>query len=63
MDTTEECNLYCFFLVKVVMDDGRSERITVVENVSTTSSQHAVTEYRVLESSIHGSFLIAAFYY
>ncbi|KAJ9551992.1 hypothetical protein OSB04_016037 [Centaurea solstitialis] len=41
-------------LGKVVMDDGRSERITVVENVSTMSSQHAITEYRVLESSNHG---------
>ncbi|KAK9077194.1 hypothetical protein SSX86_005530 [Deinandra increscens subsp. villosa] len=45
-------------LGKVVMDDGRSERITVVENVSTTPSQHAITEYRVLDSSIHGLFLI-----
>ncbi|XP_076951295.1 RNA pseudouridine synthase 4, mitochondrial-like [Bidens hawaiensis] len=41
-------------LGKVVMDDRRSERITVVENVSTTASQHAITEYRVLDSSIHG---------
>ncbi|KAI3497366.1 hypothetical protein L1887_39924 [Cichorium endivia] len=41
-------------LGKVVMDDGRSERITVVENVSITPSQHAVTEYRVLDSSTHG---------
>ncbi|KAI3805037.1 hypothetical protein L1987_27035 [Smallanthus sonchifolius] len=41
-------------LGKVVMDDGRSERITVVDNVSTTASQHAITEYRVLDSSIHG---------
>lgn len=39
------------------MDDGRSERITVVENVSTTPSQHAITEYRVLDSSIHGLLL------
>ncbi|XP_023768554.1 RNA pseudouridine synthase 4, mitochondrial [Lactuca sativa] len=41
-------------LGKVVMDDGRSERITVVENVTTMQSQHAITEYRVLESSTHG---------
>ncbi|KAL4581164.1 hypothetical protein LXL04_017373 [Taraxacum kok-saghyz] len=41
-------------LGKVVMDDGRSERITVVENVTNMPSQHAVTEYRVLESSTHG---------
>ncbi|KAI7753295.1 hypothetical protein M8C21_022091 [Ambrosia artemisiifolia] len=41
-------------LGKVVMDDGKSERITVVENVSTMASQHAITEYRVLDSSIHG---------
>ncbi|KAD4179254.1 hypothetical protein E3N88_27845 [Mikania micrantha] len=41
-------------LGKVVLDDGRSERITVVENVSTMTSQFAITEYRVLDSSIHG---------
>ncbi|XP_071729954.1 RNA pseudouridine synthase 4, mitochondrial [Rutidosis leptorrhynchoides] len=41
-------------LGKVVMDDGRSERITVVENGTKMSSQHAITEYRVLDSNIHG---------
>ncbi|WCJ17770.1 hypothetical protein M5689_000163 [Euphorbia peplus] len=40
-------------LGKVVVDNGKSDRITVVENGSSTSSQHAVTQYRVIESS-HG---------
>lgn len=38
-------------LGKVVMDDGRSERITVVDNVQTVPSQHAITAYRVIDSS------------
>ncbi|KAA8545818.1 hypothetical protein F0562_020731 [Nyssa sinensis] len=41
-------------LRKVVLDNGKSERITVIDNVQTMSSQHAVTEYRVIESSSHG---------
>eukprot|EP00257_Ricinus_communis_P004928 XP_002518674.2 RNA pseudouridine synthase 4, mitochondrial [Ricinus communis] len=40
-------------LGKVVVDDGKSDRITVVENAESTSFQHAVTQYRVMESS-HG---------
>uniref|UniRef100_A0A7C9CD17 Pseudouridine synthase RsuA/RluA-like domain-containing protein n=1 Tax=Opuntia streptacantha TaxID=393608 RepID=A0A7C9CD17_OPUST len=36
-------------LTKVVLDDGKSERITVADHSS--SSQHAVTEYRVIETS------------
>lgn len=35
------------------MDNGKSDRITVVENSQNMSSQHAVTQYRVIESS-HG---------
>ncbi|KAL8027638.1 hypothetical protein ABFX02_14G109100 [Erythranthe guttata] len=41
-------------LVKVVLDNGKSERITVAENNNTLSAQHAVTEYRVIASSSRG---------
>ncbi|KAK2985839.1 hypothetical protein RJ640_018705 [Escallonia rubra] len=41
-------------LGKVVMDNGTSERITVVDNVQTSSSQLAITKYRVITSSSHG---------
>ncbi|KAI3448137.1 hypothetical protein Pfo_004802 [Paulownia fortunei] len=41
-------------LVKVVVDNGKSERITVVDNRHTLSAQHAVTEYRVIASSSRG---------
>ncbi|KAL6514602.1 hypothetical protein OROGR_020181 [Orobanche gracilis] len=45
-------------LMKVVVDNGKSERITVVDNNHTLSVQHSVTEYRVIASSSCGSFLI-----
>ncbi|KAL0376075.1 UNVERIFIED_CONTAM: RNA pseudouridine synthase 4, mitochondrial [Sesamum calycinum] len=38
----------------VVIDNGKSERITVVDNTNTLSAQHAVTEYRVIVSSPRG---------
>lgn len=41
-------------LRKVVVDDGKSERITVNDNGELVSTQHAITEYRVIESSPHG---------
>ncbi|MED6121379.1 hypothetical protein PIB30_029631 [Stylosanthes scabra] len=41
-------------LGKVVIDNGKSDRITIVDNSSLLSSQHAVTEYRVIGSSSHG---------
>lgn len=41
-------------LVKVVIDNGKSERITVADNSHTLSGQHAVTEYRVIASSPSG---------
>ncbi|KAK1291674.1 hypothetical protein QJS10_CPB17g02276 [Acorus calamus] len=41
-------------LTKVVMDNGKSDRIKIVDNVETTSSQHALTEYRVIGTSVHG---------
>lgn len=40
-------------LAKVVLDDGKSERITVADHAS-SSSQHAVTEFRVVETSTCG---------
>ncbi|KAG6761362.1 hypothetical protein POTOM_034577 [Populus tomentosa] len=40
-------------LGKVVVDNGKSDRITVVENSQNLFSQYAVTQYRVIESS-HG---------
>ncbi|XP_057516744.1 RNA pseudouridine synthase 4, mitochondrial-like [Amaranthus tricolor] len=39
-------------LTKVLLDDGRSERITIADGSS--SSQHAVTEFRVVETSAYG---------
>lgn len=41
-------------LGKVVVDDGKSERITVIDKAQTTPSQHAITEYRVLKSTSQG---------
>ncbi|QCD91929.1 ribosomal large subunit pseudouridine synthase C [Vigna unguiculata] len=41
-------------LGKVVVDNGKSDRITVVDNSASLSSQHAITEYRVLASSSQG---------
>ncbi|XP_062090286.1 RNA pseudouridine synthase 4, mitochondrial isoform X2 [Humulus lupulus] len=40
-------------LGKVVVDNGKSERITVVNNSQSLSSQHAVTKYKVIGSSSH----------
>ncbi|GMJ05588.1 hypothetical protein like AT3G19440 [Hibiscus trionum] len=41
-------------LQKVVVDDGKSDRITVFDNYKIMSSQHAITEYRVIKTSPHG---------
>lgn len=41
-------------LGKVVVDDGKSERITVIDKAQTTPSQHAITEYRVIKSTSQG---------
>ncbi|KAK7308784.1 hypothetical protein RJT34_05011 [Clitoria ternatea] len=41
-------------LGKVVVDSGKSDRITVISNSTLMSSQHAITEYRVISSSSHG---------
>ncbi|PIA27072.1 hypothetical protein AQUCO_08300042v1 [Aquilegia coerulea] len=40
-------------LGKVIVDNGKSERIMTVDDAQTMSCQHAVTEYRVIESH-HG---------
>ncbi|GKV43186.1 hypothetical protein SLEP1_g50510 [Rubroshorea leprosula] len=40
-------------LSKVVVGDGKSERITVIDNVQSVPSQHAITEYRVIKSTSH----------
>ncbi|XP_039001855.1 RNA pseudouridine synthase 4, mitochondrial [Hibiscus syriacus] len=41
-------------LRKVVVDDGKSDRITVFDNNKIMSSQNAITEYRVIKTSSHG---------
>ncbi|XP_047975856.1 RNA pseudouridine synthase 4, mitochondrial isoform X2 [Salvia hispanica] len=41
-------------LIKVVVDNGKSERITVADNSNRLSGQHAVTDYRVIASSPSG---------
>ncbi|PNX74186.1 RNA pseudourine synthase 4 mitochondrial-like, partial [Trifolium pratense] len=38
----------------VVVDNGKSDRITIVDNSTSLSPQHAITEYRVIGSSSHG---------
>ncbi|XP_010271255.1 PREDICTED: RNA pseudouridine synthase 4, mitochondrial-like isoform X2 [Nelumbo nucifera] len=40
--------------INVVLDDGKSERMTVDTNGNAISSQHAVTKYQVMKSSAHG---------
>ncbi|CAI0445415.1 unnamed protein product, partial [Linum tenue] len=41
-------------LGKVVLDDGKSDRVTVIEDPENTSSQHAITQYKVIKASSHG---------
>lgn len=41
-------------LGKVVVDNGKSERITIMDSSSMVSTQRAITEYRVIQSSSHG---------
>lgn len=38
----------------MVVDNGKSDRITIVDNSTLRSSQHAITEYRVIGPSSHG---------
>lgn len=48
---TEVCKFACF---QVVLDNGKSDIITVVNSSLTSSSQHAVTKYKVIGSSSNG---------
>ena len=41
----------------MLLDDGRSERITIADGAS--SSQHAVTEFRVIETSAYDTLLFS----
>ncbi|KAG7977064.1 hypothetical protein I3843_05G011400 [Carya illinoinensis] len=41
-------------LGKVVVDNGKSDRITIVDNTQNTSAQHALTKYQVIKSSCYG---------
>lgn len=41
-------------LGKVVMDNGKSDRITIVDKAQNMPAQHALTEYQVIRSSCHG---------
>ncbi|CAN0878882.1 RNA pseudouridine synthase 4, mitochondrial [Linum grandiflorum] len=43
-------------LGKVVLDDGKSDRITVMDNPENASSQHAITKYKVLKTSSDGQY-------
>ena len=53
--------IYFFFFfsfycdcIQVVVDNGKSERITIIDNAQNMSAQHAITEYTVIKSSCHG---------
>lgn len=48
---TEICKFDCF---QLVLDNGKSDQITVVNGSHTLSSQHAITKYKVIGSSSHG---------
>ncbi|CAM8959964.1 unnamed protein product [Rhodiola kirilowii] len=41
-------------LGKIMVDDGKSERITIMRDTQDKASQTAVTEYRVIKLSSHG---------
>ncbi|XP_052193698.1 RNA pseudouridine synthase 4, mitochondrial isoform X3 [Diospyros lotus] len=45
---------YTALYLQVIVDNGKSERITAVGNLEVMSSQHAITEYRVIKSSYPG---------
>jgi hypothetical protein len=42
------------WLLQVLLQDGKSERLTVRAGPNTTSVQDALTEYRVIESCPQG---------
>ncbi|XP_020102939.1 RNA pseudouridine synthase 4, mitochondrial-like isoform X6 [Ananas comosus] len=41
-------------LAKVIQEDGKAERITIADDMKSASAQHALTEYKVIESFPHG---------
>lgn len=43
---------------QVVVDDGKSDRITIFDNTKSLSSQRAITEYRVIKTSSHGNIIV-----
>lgn len=40
--------------IQVVVDNGKSDRITIIDNPQNMSAQLAITEYQVIKSSCHG---------
>ncbi|XP_020102941.1 uncharacterized protein LOC109720317 isoform X8 [Ananas comosus] len=38
----------------VIQEDGKAERITIADDMKSASAQHALTEYKVIESFPHG---------
>ena len=40
--------------IQVVVDNGKSDRITIIDNPKNMSAQLAITEYQVIKSSCHG---------
>ena len=40
--------------IQVVVDNGKSDRITIIDNPQNMSTQLAITEYQVIKSSCHG---------
>ena len=52
--------IYLFLLlfycdcIQVVVDNGKSDRITIIDNPQNVSAQLAITEYQVIKSSCHG---------
>lgn len=40
--------------IQVVVDNGKSDRITIIDNPQNVSAQLAITEYQVIKSSCHG---------
>lgn len=40
--------------IQVVVDNGKSDRITIIDNLQNVSAQLAITEYQVIKSSCHG---------
>ncbi|KAK6263875.1 hypothetical protein SCA6_019309 [Theobroma cacao] len=50
----EKEGLICAPLSKILLDDGKTERVILAQNVGLEASQEAITEYRVLGPMING---------